>query len=354
VSHFAERKEKSCLNCNALVNGRFCHICGQENIEPKESMWHLISHFFKDITHFDGKFFSSLKLLVTRPGFLPREYMLGRRASYLNPIRMYVFTSAFFFLVFFSIFNISKDSFVKRSKLDGVAMDIIEKMDSASFDAFTKKLNIKNGKGEVPMSREALQKYFDSSMAKKRFTYVNNKEYESKAQYDSLVKNGVVKDSWVERLFMRKSLEINDKYKKNPQESLGEFANIFIHSLPQMLFISLPLFALLLRLLYIRRKNFYYVSHGIFSIHFYIFVFIILLLLFGLSKLNSMLDFTIIRVIQGFIITGIFFYLYKGMRNFYGQGRAKTVIKFFLLFNLLLFVMFLIFIVFILFSFFKI
>ena len=81
MSRLKERKEKNCLNCNAEVQGRFCHVCGQENIETKETVWHLISHFFQDITHFDGKFFSSLKYLVTKPGFLSTEYMIGRRAD---------------------------------------------------------------------------------------------------------------------------------------------------------------------------------------------------------------------------------------------------------------------------------
>ncbi|HRO42917.1 MAG TPA: DUF3667 domain-containing protein [Flavipsychrobacter sp.] len=101
VSHQHERKEKICLNCNAGLIGRYCHSCGQENIEPKESVWHLFVHFFNDITHFDGKFFHSIKLLISKPGFLSEEYMKGRRADYLNPIRMYLFISfAFFFLQF--------------------------------------------------------------------------------------------------------------------------------------------------------------------------------------------------------------------------------------------------------------
>ena len=61
MSHFKERTEKHCLNCGTSVHGRYCHSCGQENIEPKETIVHLVSHFFKDITHFDGKFFSTLK-----------------------------------------------------------------------------------------------------------------------------------------------------------------------------------------------------------------------------------------------------------------------------------------------------
>lgn len=83
--------------------GRYCQNCGQENLEPKETFLHLVTHFVNDVTHFDGKFFSTLKLLLFRPGFLSKEYVKGRRMSYLHPIRMYVFTSALFFIIFFSV-----------------------------------------------------------------------------------------------------------------------------------------------------------------------------------------------------------------------------------------------------------
>ena len=101
MSHRPERKEKDCLNCGTTVQGRYCHVCGQENVEPKETFFGMVTHFFNDITHFDGKFFTTLKDLLFKPGFLSAEYMKGRRMSYLNPVRMYVFTSAIFFLIFF-------------------------------------------------------------------------------------------------------------------------------------------------------------------------------------------------------------------------------------------------------------
>ncbi len=103
MSHFPERTDKNCLNCGAEVLGRYCQNCGQENLEPKETFWHLVTHFVNDVTHFDGKFFSTLKFLLFRPGFLSKEYVRGRRMSYLHPIRMYVFTSAIFFIIFFSL-----------------------------------------------------------------------------------------------------------------------------------------------------------------------------------------------------------------------------------------------------------
>ena len=103
MSKTKERAEKICLNCNTELYDRYCHKCGQENIEPKQSFWHFVSHFFYDITHFDGKFFSTLKYLIWKPGFLSSEYIKGRRRSYLDPIRMYVFSASLFFLIFFSM-----------------------------------------------------------------------------------------------------------------------------------------------------------------------------------------------------------------------------------------------------------
>ena len=104
MSHGKLRKENDCLNCGAEVQGPYCHNCGQENIVPHETFWNMVKHFFYDITHFDSKFFDTLKDLLFRPGYLPKEFVSGRRASYLNPIKMYVFTSAVFFLIFFLIF----------------------------------------------------------------------------------------------------------------------------------------------------------------------------------------------------------------------------------------------------------
>jgi hypothetical protein len=84
------------------VTGKFCQNCGQENIEVKETFFQILYHFIEDITHFDGKLIKTLKYLITKPGFLTKEYVTGKRASYIHPIRMYLFISAIFFLFIFS------------------------------------------------------------------------------------------------------------------------------------------------------------------------------------------------------------------------------------------------------------
>jgi hypothetical protein len=351
MSHLKERQEKNCLNCNTEVLGRYCQNCGQENIEPKETVWHLISHFFQDITHFDGKFFNSLKYLVTRPGFVSKEYMIGRRASYINPIRMYVFTSAIFFLIFFSFFKINEKSVV-TTNMNGKTYAQIEAMDSLAFDAFTKNVNKEDKKPELPMSRPEFKKYFDSVTDLGNFQFTPG-HYKSKAQYDSLLQSGKKKHNWFERQMIYKNIEINEKFKGRKGEIVTTFFEILLHSLPQMFFILLPLFAGILKLLYIRRKNYYYVNHGIFSIHFYIFSFISMLVIFGLSKLNSALNWGFISFIEVMLGFGILFYLYKSMHNFYQQRRAKTIIKFLILCFLLFITMSVLFLAFVFFSLFK-
>ncbi|MEP7164051.1 MAG: DUF3667 domain-containing protein [Ferruginibacter sp.] len=346
MSHFKERKEKNCLNCNAGIHGKYCHVCGQENIEPKETAWHLVTHFFNDITHFDGKFFSTLKYLITRPGFVSKEYMIGRRASYLNPVRMYVFTSAIFFLIFFSVTHFDESKV--ETTIKGKKLSEITKMDSAAFSEFTKKLN--DGK---PFSRDQFLKYADTSRKKGTFSIAPGK-YRDKAQYDSLLKAGVKKHNWLERTLVYKQLELNEKYQNDGNKILVSFFNALLHSFPQMLFISLPLFALFLKLLYIRRKNFYYTNHVIFGVHLYVFVFILLLLLIGLGQARNYLGWNWINFIITIGALYILFYEYKAMRKFYLQGRGKTILKFFLLNILMLILLSVLFIVFSFFSLLKI
>ena len=130
--------------------------------------------------------------------------------------------------------------------------------------------------------------------------------------------------------------------------------NTFLHNFPKALFISLPVFALLLKLLYIRRRQFYYVDHGIFAVHLYVFTFLVLLLVIGVSELNSFMKWGWLGWLTGILILYLFLYYYKAMHRFYGQGRAKTILKYFLLLFLSFFVQLIIFLCFLIFTVFEI
>src|ERR1700744_6522935 len=99
------RVENDCLNCGATLQGKFCHVCGQENLQIKESFGHMMNHAISDYFHFDHQFFNTLKPLLFQPGKLTNEYMAGKRVSYLHPVKMYIFISFIFFVLFFSDTN---------------------------------------------------------------------------------------------------------------------------------------------------------------------------------------------------------------------------------------------------------
>lgn len=109
MSHKKYRTEPECLNCGAIVAGKFCSDCGQENIETREKFFHLVTEFVSDYFHFDSKFFRSLIPLFTKPGFLTKEYWEGRRVRYIHPLRLYFFITIIFMIVATAFYSHFKD-----------------------------------------------------------------------------------------------------------------------------------------------------------------------------------------------------------------------------------------------------
>jgi hypothetical protein len=99
-----------------------------------------------------------------------------------------------------------------------------------------------------------------------------------------------------------------------------------------MMFISLPVMAGLLMLLYVRHKRFHYVSHGILVIHVYIALYILILIATLVAGLEEYTGWTFWRFPTIALVLYMLHYQYKSLRNFYQQSRAKTLLKFMILF----------------------
>ena len=94
------RTEKDCLNCGALVDGRYCSSCGQENVVPRERLSYILADFLGGFfVSFDNKFIKSVGPLLFKPGFLTNQYNAGKRASYVHPFKLYIFISIFYFFL---------------------------------------------------------------------------------------------------------------------------------------------------------------------------------------------------------------------------------------------------------------
>ncbi len=96
--------EAACLNCGTVLIGSHCHHCGQT-----AHVHRTIAAFFHDLLHgvfhFEGKIWRTLPMLAWKPGQLTREYIDGRRASYVSPIALFLFVV---FLTF-ALFNLAGD-----------------------------------------------------------------------------------------------------------------------------------------------------------------------------------------------------------------------------------------------------
>lgn len=91
--------ESACLNCGTPLVGSHCHACGQAAHVHKT-----LGAFFHDLLHgvfhFEGKIWRTLPLLAIRPGQLTREYIDGRRSSYVSPIALFLFCVFLLFTTF--------------------------------------------------------------------------------------------------------------------------------------------------------------------------------------------------------------------------------------------------------------
>lgn len=354
MSHLPLRKEPNCLNCNTDVVGRFCHVCGQENVVTKESFWAMTKHFVYDIAHFDGKFFHTLKHLFTKPGFVAKKYTDGKRAFYLHPIRMYLFTSAVFFLIFFSAQKIELGN-DKASR----PLTWNERVDlAADYEAdLQRKKSDPELQRRIAMLRDTAVPsiVLDSLGWIKGVTIWSSKrDYKTIPEYDSVQKllPRDSQDSWIESRFVRQGIRLSNKYKG--RQGGEAFLSALFHKLPYFLFLSLPFFALLLKLLYVRRKSFYYSDHAVFTLYHYVLTFLLLLLIIGLGGLRDLTAWGIFRWLAVLVGLSLPVYLFIQMKNFYGQRYLKTAAKFLLLNILGMVVIISLAIIFILFSIFQV
>ena len=99
--HKKRRKVEICHNCHTVlsVETNFCPHCGQENHDLKVPIGHLAFEVFEGFTHFDTKFYNTMRSIFLYPGRITKDFLEGRRGRYVPPVRLYFLISFIFFLV---------------------------------------------------------------------------------------------------------------------------------------------------------------------------------------------------------------------------------------------------------------
>jgi hypothetical protein len=108
----------NCLNCGEATPGEYCGACGQRNVDLRASFWELLVDIFSEAFEADSRIGRTIVPFLFKPGFLTNEHNSGRRVRYSSPLRLYLFASTIFFL--------SASFSVSRAKLEiyvGAAAD---------------------------------------------------------------------------------------------------------------------------------------------------------------------------------------------------------------------------------------
>jgi len=322
-----------------MVEERFCSRCGQENTEPKENFAHLVGHFFSDITHFDAQIFTTLKDLIFRPGFLTREYIAGKRARYLHPVRMYVFISAVFFLAIFA----GSEEGPLREENSQHSTNLFRQQLADSLRAVVKatrplgkadsiRTTINGEMASLLDSTEALAPndesiYLSAGSGGKVIMNLTENKYRNLRDYDSTQRT--LPDSAKEKGIMKWVLRNNIRLKEqHDNRSHIRLEVDFQHTIPRIMFVLLPVFALFTRWFY-SRKKYFYVQHAIFSVHFHSFVFLLFLLFLLLGKIIPG-EWTGL-ILAGISLLLVFVYLVAALHGMYGQSFWLSLFKAFVI-----------------------
>lgn len=291
-----------CDNCGASVAGRYCGNCGQRLEPPVHSLWHFLTVAMEDVTHADTRLWRTLRALLFKPGFLTHEFLAGRRARYLPPVRLYLVLSVVFFLCA-SLTHPQGELVQVSTSDDGVpkAARVVPLNDADSLAIGPAR------PGETPEQRAA-------------------------RECDMINYNG----PWQATLrpaAQRACLKIR-------ADNARSLVAAFTHNLPRTMFLFLPLLAGIMMLFYWRPRH-YYVEHLLLLLHNHALVFVVLPLAWGLSALVPRAA----NLVNLAVFVYLFWYMYRSMRTVYGQGRGLTIAKltalsfFYFVFGMLMFLL---------------
>lgn len=290
------RTDTTCLNCSFEVVGKFCGNCGQENLETKEHVGHMLTHAIGDYFHFDSKFMRTMKPLLFQPGLLTNEYNAGKRTTYLPAIRMYIFISIVFFLAFSSNTHQSVNIGGSENSENSVSP-----------------LSITNNHVPQTVSEKKVAETRLENQRKNKLKKQTADEYAA----SQVALPEAKRDNYFFYYFKHKGLLLQEK-----QDIQEAFKDTLLNNLPKMMFLLLPLFALILMLIF-KKSKFFYAEHFIYALHLHSFLYLFLLVPIFIMMVFSGIHW----IIYWTVILGITLYIYKSLRTVYKNSRGKTIFK---------------------------
>ncbi|MGA7437422.1 MAG: DUF3667 domain-containing protein [Luteibacter sp.] len=352
-----------CANCEAPLQGEFCHECGQSIHSVLKPVSHMLEDAGDIFFHMDERIVHTVPPLYTKPGFLTLEYFSGRRVRYIAPFRlMFVFCLLCFFFMHLAVNAVKfgsseageKDTmgqFAQAATADDVHeiyRDEIRTLLATESDPQTLPI-VKSGLTAVRgLVRDAANKRLTELKAPLIPAPGTGGEDDIKLKHANVLTSnelhfaiGWLPGSVNDRLnegFDRLKLNFVQATNPGPQqkEAIHRMWEGLFGVLPQTMFIMVPIFALVLKLFYAFRRRLY-VEHLIVALHSHAFLFVSLMLLtllgFARNAIAPHVTFagSLISLVEFAMWIWMPVYLLIMQKRVYRQGWGMTILKYWLI-----------------------
>ena len=331
-----------CENCGTQLIGHYCSKCGQAAIDYRRSFGHVVLDVLNEFLNWDSKFFGTIGLLFARPWRLTNEFLEGKRVRHVHPLRLYLLASVvFFFAVNYGAKGLKsfEPGKIPEGQRAEVAAEIEKDREKIERDLDKKKLS-----DEQRRKAEQVLDYLTKPSPSPNTTATaeqnpsptttpttspaepNHRTYGKIEDrpflvFDEKESSSTPFERWLEARAKEKMGDHGTK--------MGLFITTLFSNLPYMMLCCIPLFALVLKILYLRRRIFY-IDHLIYALHihtfFYTGIMLIVLVTIGLNR-------AIPGTIAGWIIALLWItfvvQIFLSIRYVYRQGWFISALKFF-------------------------
>ena len=365
----------ACLNCGASLGGAYCAACGQKAEAMRQPAHHLVRDTAVEFVGYDGRVWRTFAALAFRPGALTVAYFEGRRQRYLRPVRVYLTSTLVFFFLLSTVDPVGRiEATVASSETDTLTVAartaetrarLAVRPDSArarmaaredSLGTSSEQLDAGNAAagdaaaGAVPaevdrdlrMLRDSLRLVEDDAPA--------SRLERQRARAELAVLGGWPPDSLVAVRDLDDAMAVlfpdsagvtitgpawivqggaigrwrQSRTAGERRDALAALFRSAIGHVPTVMFLLLPLFALLLKALFVRRER-YYAEHLVFGLHTHAYAFVVFaamtLLAWGAPGSDAAATVSVL------LLVSIPLYFVIAQKRVYGQPWGKTLFK---------------------------
>lgn len=353
-----------CENCGTALQGPWCHVCGQHGHNPLRSVAHAVEEVFESFWHVDGRIVRTLRDLCV-PGRLAANFLAGHRVRYLPPLRLFLILTVLTFFVGKLALHFDPGNAIRIDAGDADARKgaVVSDGDEAIDPAFTAAKTVDEVlRARVAKQRELAQARNDpdagwmvSAVGDIAREHIDDQARDrlhalgaTPAQLQAL-DTPVAVASPPDKPAAKDALEAEDggflqrwlahrmdRLKQNAmrvKDSPDEFFRLVLGAVPGALFLLVPLFALCLRLLYLRSR-FGYLEHLVVAFYSHAFMLLMLLADFvligvgGVPGMPAWAGGTLAAIGSMLLFVLVPLYLLWTQKRVYAQGWFITLAKY--------------------------